>query len=58
MPDYKCKFQNDWLKQYNWVQKVENDTSKAKCKICQSVFSIANQGINGILQHQKNKQTH
>lgn len=53
MPNYKCKFQNEWLNEYKWLQKVVGDDSKAKCKMCQSIFSIASHGHGALLQHKK-----
>lgn len=53
MPKNSCKFNTEWLTQYKWIQGVDGDDSKARCKLCGSIFSIANQGVRAILQHIK-----
>lgn len=49
----KCKFQKDWLAEYKWLEQVKNDTEKAKCKLCNKGFSVANKGIANVKQHQQ-----
>lgn len=52
MPRVSTKFNNDWVKDFQWVEPVEKDVHKAKCKLCRVQFSVAIQGRQAILQHQ------
>lgn len=47
----KCKFSKDWLSTHKWLEEVKDDQGKAKCKLCNSVFSIANKGAADLKQH-------
>lgn len=47
----KCKFNKEWLKIYDWIEEVKDDKDKAKCKLCNSMFSVSNKGHASITQH-------
>lgn len=53
MPKHNCKFQNEWLTQYKWLERLDGDDCKVKCKLCQSIFKYAVHGHGAILQHIK-----
>lgn len=47
----KCKFNNDWKKQFPWLVEDPNDVERAKCTLCKCSFSISNKGVGGVKQH-------
>lgn len=51
MAPRKTTFNSKWLKNYPWIQSVENDNSKAFCKLCKKVFSISTKGEASIKEH-------
>lgn len=47
----KNSFNHNWIEKYSWLKNVESDDSKAFCKLCKSVFSIASKGESAVKDH-------
>ena len=47
-----CSFKKDWKKDYDWLRETSNP-QKAKCIICESVFTIGYVGAFAVAQHEK-----
>ena len=51
---YKSKFLQEWLhvpKYKTWLKEVENDDSRAFCKLCQSSFDVGNMRLSSLDSH-------
>lgn len=51
MPNYKSKFNENWMKQFPWVRAVDDDIYKAQCKWCECEFKVDVRGIGAVKQH-------
>jgi hypothetical protein len=56
----KTRFCEQWLDltsypDWTWLQKVEDDRYKARCRLCKTNFDIGNMGISSITSHAKGK---
>lgn len=55
MGKYKTKYNNDWEKKYDWVQKMKDDPHSARCKLCDATIAIGNSGLAQLRQHTQKK---
>ena len=48
-----CLYNPEWEKsdQLSWVNKCNNDRTKARCNLCNATFTIAYDGIKALIQH-------
>ena len=53
----KCSYNKDWERHYPWVKPVKDESDKAFCELCQTVFSVASGGEYDIKRH-KQCETH
>lgn len=51
MPNYKSKFNKNWMKIYPWVGEVDDDIHKAYCKLCKCEMKVDVRGIGSLKQH-------
>lgn len=45
------KFNKKWTELYSWLSSVDDDSSKAYCKLCKKTFSIASKGEGAVKEH-------
>ena len=48
---YSCKFNDDWLKEFNFVSKSSKGIEYVRCKACGSDFAIGNGGRSDVTKH-------
>lgn len=53
MPNYKSKFNKNWMKLYPWVCEVDDDIYKAYCKWCKCEMKVDVRGIGAVKQHKE-----
>lgn len=51
MPNYKSKFNKNWIKLFPWVCEVDSDLYKAYCKWCKCEIKVDVRGVGGVKQH-------
>lgn len=51
MPNYKTKFNKNWIKTFPWARDVHDDIHKAYCKVCKCEFKVSVGGISSLKQH-------
>ena len=54
-PKRQCKFQNEWLKSFDYIQKSELGNHYAYCTYCKCDVNITAGGTNDITRHSKGK---
>ena len=53
----KCSYNKDWETHYPWVKPVKDESDRAFCELCQSVFSVKSGGEYDVKRH-KQCETH
>lgn len=51
----KCKFHNDWLKEFTWLKAVEKNPHRAFCKLCNSEFGVEGHGHADLIRHENGR---
>ena len=51
-PKRKCKFNDDWKRDYAWIAKLP-DTGMAQCNLCATDFSVTSGGRTDVRRHQE-----
>lgn len=51
MAPRQSTFNSKWLKIHSWINAVPDDSSKAYCKLCKTIFSISTKGEGNVKQH-------
>ena len=51
-PKRKCKFNEDWKRDFAWVAKLP-DCGMAQCNLCATDFSISSGGRTDVRRHQE-----
>ena len=51
---HKCTFNDDWLIEFEWVEKGSNART-AYCKLCHHTFDISNNGRSVVTSHSNRK---
>lgn len=52
----KCIFNDEWIKKYSWLKRVQNDKRSAFCKVCNKQFKIKSRGENDVITHSNGTQ--
>ena len=50
-----CYYNEEWRKEFTWLESVPGNSSKARCKLCAATFSIAYDGKNAVSAHEDTK---
>ena len=51
-PKRKCKFNEDWKRDFAWIAKLP-DCGMAQCNLCATDFSISSGGHTDVRRHQE-----
>ena len=51
-PTRKCKFNEDWKRDYAWIAKLL-DCGMAQCNLCATDFSVSSGGRTDVRRHQE-----
>ena len=51
-PKRKCKFNEDWKRDFAWIAKLP-DCGMAQCNLCATDFSISSGGRTDVRRHQE-----
>lgn len=51
MAPRQTHFNPKWIEIYKWIKAVDDDRTKAFCKLCNKAFSIASKGEGSIKEH-------
>ena len=54
-PKWNTYFRAEWVDQYDWIARVENDNTMFRCKACGTKLSLSNMGIQAIKNHVQSK---
>jgi len=46
-----CKFQEEWIRRYDWIERVYGDDYQARCKLCWKKFSLKSMGVGAVKSH-------